>query len=431
MVGQTDVKSPLLETDCSLNLKWYHMVILLSFGSFAVFASDAYFAVLETVKNDLNTTVLVTSLSVQMNWILGAIFGSILGWMSDRIGRRKSAILSVCLFLAGCVGCALSPNVELFLISRFFQGVGQGGSTITYAVIRDVENDTQKRVQRLGALSSAISITVVIAPTIGGIIGNYFGWRVLFYFIAIWGATTLAGFVFVFPETLAPREERNESLGLKYLFRRLLKDDYYLLCVALVSLDLAAIYSLLANIPFIYSDYYGFSTLQVSLALSAIPLFGSLAAFVSSQLSKSLPVTTLMKYALIWMFVASAPLSMVLILKLYTYSSWVMIGASMLFGTIVFFNIPILHGMMVENLKSISGFAEGTGAMISNVFGVGVSLLSSFLYNGNPSSMLIAVLGSVAAAEIVFWLVYVLNRQAFETQTKSEAGVWGYEEQEA
>lgn len=59
--------------------------------------------------------------------LIGSIFGvTIAGWLSDRIGRKKSMALSAAFFLISAIGCALANDMDLLVIYRILGGIGIG-----------------------------------------------------------------------------------------------------------------------------------------------------------------------------------------------------------------------------------------------------------------------------------------------------------------
>lgn len=70
--------------------------------------------------------------SLQSGWYVGsALVGSIMGVMaagamSDRIGRKKTMLISATLFTISAIGCALSGNWDQLVIFRIIGGIGIG-----------------------------------------------------------------------------------------------------------------------------------------------------------------------------------------------------------------------------------------------------------------------------------------------------------------
>jgi sugar porter (SP) family MFS transporter len=70
--------------------------------------------------------------TIQSGWYVGcALVGSILGvifagTLSDRLGRKKTMLLSAVLFTVSAAGCAVSANLDQLVVYRIVGGVGIG-----------------------------------------------------------------------------------------------------------------------------------------------------------------------------------------------------------------------------------------------------------------------------------------------------------------
>jgi DHA1 family bicyclomycin/chloramphenicol resistance-like MFS transporter len=139
------------------------------------------------------------------------------GALSDAYGRRRPILLSLVVFVAGSIGCALSPSIGVLLAFRMLQGLSAGaGVVVGRAMIRDVY--AGPHAERLMALVTMIfSIGPAIAPVLGGAIVTAFGWRSIFTFIVIYTLLLLGASYLLLPETLALAARR------PFAFRPLLK----------------------------------------------------------------------------------------------------------------------------------------------------------------------------------------------------------------
>ncbi|KAF8355152.1 hypothetical protein PRIPAC_96775, partial [Pristionchus pacificus] len=74
------------------------------------------------------------------SFLFGAMFGAtILSYLSDRLGRRKSFLLSITISTVVNCATALSPNYLIFLALRFIAGFGLGGNlNIGYVMMSEV-----------------------------------------------------------------------------------------------------------------------------------------------------------------------------------------------------------------------------------------------------------------------------------------------------
>ena len=70
--------------------------------------------------------------TLQSGWYVGcALVGSIIGVifagaLSDKLGRKKTMILSAVLFSASAIGCAVSANLDQLVVYRIIGGIGIG-----------------------------------------------------------------------------------------------------------------------------------------------------------------------------------------------------------------------------------------------------------------------------------------------------------------
>ena len=90
-----------------------------------------------------------------------------------------------------CGGLAVAPSIESLVFWRFIQGAGAAaGSVIVFAVVRDLFSGTAART-RFAYVNVVAMIAPMVAPTLGGVIAAWAGWRAVFFLLAF-GGTLLA-----------------------------------------------------------------------------------------------------------------------------------------------------------------------------------------------------------------------------------------------
>lgn len=70
-------------------------------------------------ENPLNMQSVIVAYVLAM-----AVTIPISGWVTDRYGIKRTYFFAIILFSLASVGCALSQNLTLLVISRVFQGIG-------------------------------------------------------------------------------------------------------------------------------------------------------------------------------------------------------------------------------------------------------------------------------------------------------------------
>lgn len=107
----------------------------------------------------------------------GILVAPIIGIVADRFGRRKA--LLPCLWLFGAMGiaAALAPTFETLLLARFIQGAGSAG-LINLAVVLIGDNwEGNERTTLVGRNSAVLTLGLVLAPSISGLIAEATNWR--------------------------------------------------------------------------------------------------------------------------------------------------------------------------------------------------------------------------------------------------------------
>ena len=112
--------------------------------------------------------------------VANAIVIPISGFLSKAIGRKRYFLISIALFTAASLVCALSTSLSMLIVARIFQGIGGGGlAPVEQSMIAD-SFKPEKRGQAFAAFGIVVVVAPIIGPTIGGYITDVISWHWIF-----------------------------------------------------------------------------------------------------------------------------------------------------------------------------------------------------------------------------------------------------------
>ena len=112
-----------------------------------------------------------------------AIFQVPFGLMSDKIGRKKTLLFGLLIFIMGSIIAALSDNIYMLLVGRFLRGAGAIGSVVS-AMIADLVKEEQ-RAHAMAIMGGTITMSFAVAMIVAPIVGGNWGIDKLFWLTAI------------------------------------------------------------------------------------------------------------------------------------------------------------------------------------------------------------------------------------------------------
>lgn len=135
-------------------------------------------------------------------YFIGFAAGQFLfGPLSDHYGRRPPLLIGVGLYVAGTILALASGSFAALLAARVLQGFGAAAPrVIALAIVRDRFGG--REMARVMSFVSMVFIFVpILAPSVGEVILQLSGWRVIFYFLLAVAASCMLWSWLRLPET--------------------------------------------------------------------------------------------------------------------------------------------------------------------------------------------------------------------------------------
>ncbi len=156
---------------------------------------------------DLNVAILSYQLSMAVFVPLGSL-------MAERLGARNAYVLSLVLFLAGSIACALAPSLAALTTARALQGAG-GAVMVPVSrmlVVRSVEKS--ELITALNWVTIPGILGPVMGPAIGGLIVTHASWQWIFLINIPVGLLSMAAVFAFVPDIRDKARTRPDWMGM-------------------------------------------------------------------------------------------------------------------------------------------------------------------------------------------------------------------------
>ncbi len=271
------------------------------------FAIDTYLPSFRAMETSLGATTLEVQQSLTAYLLPFALMSLWHGSISDALGRRRVVLLSLAVLALTSIGCALAPNIEVLWFFRALQGIASGaGMVVGRAIIRDVY--AGPAAQRVMANVTVIfTIAPAIAPILGGWLQEWFGWRSVFYFLALFAVAVWFWSAAQLPETLHPDER--QPLHPRFLFRsylRTLTNAPFLALAIAVAFNFSAVFLYITSAPVFLLQHLGLRETEFYWLFVPIPAGMMLGALLSGRFAGRLSAARAVTLGYVGMVGASA-----------------------------------------------------------------------------------------------------------------------------
>ncbi|MEP1964017.1 multidrug effflux MFS transporter [Tateyamaria sp.] len=313
------------------------------------------------------------------------------GPLSDAFGRKPLVYVGLAIYALGAVLSWIAPTLELMLAARVLQGVGAAGPRIvSAAIIRDLYSGR--------TMASILSLTMMVfllvpavAPLVGSLIMEAFGWRAIFPTFLIFGAIVLMWFGTRITETLPADKRRPLRLSLMWdAVRQMFANPTVRLSIFVQTLMLMILFCVLMMVQPIFDVTFE--------RADSFPIwFGAIAMLsgVSSLLNATMVGRYGMRRLVTWALSAQVLVSAVFVL-------WMLADLPHLFAFYIFWQWGVMFqgGLTVANLNAIAmepmghiaGMAASVIGAVSTILGAALASPIGLLFDGTPIPLVSVVL---------------------------------------
>ena len=364
---------------------------------------DMYLPALPRIAQDLHasdTTIQLTLTGTLIGLGLGQL---LVGPLSDALGRRRPLIVGTAVHVLASLAAVVAPNTALLDVARVLQGLGaSAGAVLALAVIRDLYTDRAAS-SLMSRLILVLSVSPILAPTLGSALLSWTSWRGVFVALAVLGLLVTVTTALALPETLPAARRTPLALGATLrTYGGLLRDVPFVGLMVASGLAMAGLFGFVSGATFVFQQQFGLSQQQFGLLFAASAVW----LILATQLN----VTLMRRWEPHQVVVAAAVPASVAGLSMLAVAWTGLGGTAAILGTL--WTTLFFIGLILPNVPAVAlsahGEAAGTAAALLGaaqfVVGAVVSPLVGVLGN-NALAMATVIAGGVLSATLVLVLV--------------------------
>jgi len=291
-------------------MKKQHLIVMLvAMGCLAALSTDIYLPAMPAIADALATDMAMVQITLALFFATFALGQLVYGPLSDKFGRRNVLLIGVGIFGFAALLCAQAGSVETLMMGRFLLGLGAcSGAVSSFAICRDVYDKTELT-KTIAIVSATIGIAPLVAPSIGALLNEIYGWQSIFYFLAIYAAILFVWILISLPETnntsLKPVQTAKE---VGYL--QMLMNANYFPYMLMNAAAFVALFAFITSSPVIFMSQWQFTEYKFSLFFAFNAAWMIVANLVLSVTLKKYSTETMLKTG--YLMIISAATAMLL-----------------------------------------------------------------------------------------------------------------------
>ena len=162
------------------------MLIIMVFGTFVTVLNQT---VVTPAQPSIMTEMAIDASTVQ--WLttgftlVNAIMIPVTAYLTDKHSTKVLYIISMGIFAIGSLLAGVAPNFPILLVGRLLQAAGAGILMPMVMTVLMLTFPVERRGSAMGIFGIVIAFAPAIGPSVAGLVIDSFGWRILFYAIAL------------------------------------------------------------------------------------------------------------------------------------------------------------------------------------------------------------------------------------------------------
>lgn len=390
-----DMSSPDPMPDPTLRPVWLnrrtppHVTTLVLVAGLSALNMNMILPALPSLAAGFGADYAVVALAISGYLALTGLLQLLIGPLSDRFGRRPVILWAFGIFLVATTGCALAPNIWIFLACRMTQASVAAGLVLSRAIVRDTVPASQAASQ-IGYVTMGMSLMPMLAPMLGGFLAETFGWQSIMIVTLVFG---IAVFALVWTDLGETNLTPSTSFGAQLrAYPELIRSSRFWGYALTATLASGAFFAFLGGGPWVATHVLNLGASALGYYFGLIGLGYLIGNFFSGRFASRLGLTRMM---MLGGAVATLGLGLTLaLMALDMISAPGFFGAMGLVGLGNGLLLPSANAGMVSVRPHLAGSASGLGGAMMIGGGAALSVLAG------------AMLGPEYGAWPLLWLMF-------------------------
>lgn len=386
--------------------------IILMLGALATIsplAIDLYLPSFNQISEALNTTPPKIALSLS-SYFVGVASGQLFcGPLLDRYGRKVPLYIGLGLFVVASYLCLSAQSVEELISYRFLQGLaGCVAQVASVAMVRDFF-PAKEGAKVFSLLMLVLSVSPLLAPTIGSIITTTLGWQWVFIVL---GLIALFLMFMVYYWLPAPHEpDPTISLKVKPIlktFATIFKQPQFYTYAVSGATAFSGLFAYVAASPIIFMDIFKLSARQYGLVFAGLSIGLIAATQINILLTRKFTSGQIIAVSM------AAQTTLGLCLLLGTIYGIIGLTGNLillsLFLCSVGFTFPNAAALALAPFSKNAGSASALLGFLQ----IGAGALASSFLGFFDSASLIPIMGILSGTAVIGFLTLLIGRKNIE-----------------
>lgn len=383
-----------------------HLTTLVLIAGIAAMSLNVFLPSLPSMARYFEVEYGVMQLSLSLYLGATAILQLFVGPVSDRFGRRPVMLAATAIFTLASLGALFAPSYGIFLGCRLVQAVIATGFVLSRAAVRDMVPQDQAA-SMIGYVSMGMALVPMIAPVLGGLLDEAFGWQASFVMLTASGVGLFALVWFDMGETASTRAASFTAQFRQYpaLFT---SQRFWGYCLA-AAFASGAFFAYLGGAPYIATTFFKMDAATLGMYFGA-PALGYMAGnYISGRFAARIGIN---RMVLVGALTSTGGMALLTIAALLGLA-----GPVMFFGLTIFVGLgngfvsPNATAGMLSVRPSLAGSAAGLGGACLIGVGALMSAFAGFLLGPQTGAMPLILLMLATSAASIICILWVLRRE--------------------